>query len=156
MTIRSESPKNNQKIFDAELELKDAGLVASSAAAQVDSSDKIIDLGAGRVLGEVVIDATAVEVATGDELYTVICEFSNEADFASDIVPGSMQYLGDAAAIPGGGDTDLVEGRYALQFTNVIKDIHYRYMRLYTVVAGTIATGVNYSAFIGNYEPFPG
>lgn len=149
MTIRSESPVSNGYIFDTLLELKDAGLVASSAAAQVDASAQIINLGLGAVRGDIVIDATAVEVASGDELYTIIAEFSNSATFASGIVPGSMQYLGDAAAIPGGGDTDNAEGRYVLPFTNVINGTHYQYMRLYTVVAGTIATGVNYKAFIG-------
>jgi hypothetical protein len=148
MTIDNERPVSNGFIKDVDLELKDAGLVASSAAAQVDASDQILDLGLGRVDADVIIDATAVEVDTGDELYTIICEFSNSSTFASGIVPGSMQYLGDAAAIPGGGDTDNVEGRYKLPFTNVVNDTHYRYMRLYTVVAGTIATGVNYSANI--------
>lgn len=156
MSIRSESPISNQQIFDTLLELKDAGLVASSAAAEVDSSAKIIDLGLGKYRGDVIIDATAVEVASGDELFTIICEFSNSATFASGIVPGAMQYLGDAAAIPGGGDTDLVEGRYTLPFTNVLDDTHYQYMRLYTVVAGTIATGVNYSAFIAKPDNYPG
>ena len=143
MTIDSERPLSNSAIYDTLLELKAAGLVASSAAVAT-----IVDLGLGKQEADVIIDATAVEVASGDELYTIICEFSNSATFASGIVPGSMQYLGDAAAIPGGGDTDNGEGRYKLPFTNVINGVHYRYMRLYTVVAGTIATGVNYSAFI--------
>lgn len=148
MSIRSESPKSNTRTYDTLLQLKDAGLVASSAAAQVSSSDKIIDLGSGRVKGDIIIDATAVEVDTGNELYTIIAEFSDSSSFASGIVPGAMTYLGDAAAIPGGGDTDKGVGRYVLPFTNVINDTQYRYMRLYTLVAGTIATGVNYSAFI--------
>lgn len=148
MTIRTESPLANGQMFDTLLQLKDAGLVASSAAAQVGGSAKIVNLGLGAVEADVILDATAVEVASGDELFTVICEFSNSATFASGIVPGSMQYLGDAAAIPGGGDTDNGAGRYKLPFTNVINGTHYQYMRLYTLVAGTIATGVNYSAFI--------
>lgn len=156
MTIRSESPISNTKIFDTLTQLKDAGLVASSAAAQVDASNQIINLGSGKVVAEVVIDATAVEVASGDELYTIICEFSDSATFASGIVGGSMIHLGDAAAIPGGGDTDKGVGRYILPFTNVINDSQYQYMRLYTVVAGTIATGVNYSAFISMNDANPG
>lgn len=152
MTIRSESPISNGYTYDTLLQLKDAGLVAASAAATVSASAKVINLGTGRVKGDVVIDATAVEVDTGNELFTVICEFSNSPTFASGIVPGSMQYLGDAAGIPGGGDTDLGVGRYVLPFTNVINGTHYQYMRLYTVVAGTIASGVNYSAFIGKLD----
>lgn len=149
MSVRSESPVANTKIFDTLLELKDAGLVASSAAAEVDSSARVVTLGSGKLNGELILDVTAVEVASGDELYTVIAEFSDSSDFSSGVVPGVMQYLGDAAAIPGGGDTDMGVGRYAIPFTNVIGGTHYKYMRLYTVVAGTIATGLNYSAFIG-------
>ena len=146
MTIDNSRPVSNSYIMDEDTKLKDAGLIASSAAAQVDAAAQILDLGLGRVNADVIIDATAVEVASGDELYTIIAEFSNSATFASGIVPGAMQYLGDAAAIPGGGDTDLGAGRYKLPVTNIVNDVHYRYMRLYTVVAGTVATGVNYVA----------
>lgn len=148
MSINSERPINHDRIFDTELELKDAGLVASSAAAQVDGSNKIIDLGLGRVKADVVIDATAVEFDNNDELYTIIAEFSNSATFASGIVSGQSIALGAAGAAPGGADTLLEIGRYELPFTNIINDTHYRYMRLYTVVAGTVATGINYNAFI--------
>jgi hypothetical protein len=51
--------------------LKDAGLVASSAAGQVDSSDKIVDLGAGLVEGHLVVDVTAIEIADNDEYYDI-------------------------------------------------------------------------------------
>ena len=85
------------RTFDYDLRLKDAGLVAADAAAQVGSADKILDLGAGRMDGTVVVDDSAV-------------------------------------------------GRYELPTTNEINGTVYRYMRLYTDVAGTIATGINYSA----------
>ncbi|RTL04577.1 hypothetical protein EKK58_10280 [Candidatus Dependentiae bacterium] len=147
MSIDSERPISNGAIFDAALQLKDAGLVAASAAAQVGGQAKIVDIGKGRAEGDIIIDATAVEVDSSNELYTIIAEFSNSASFASGIVPGAMLYLGHATGIPGGGDQNQVEGRYKLPFTNVINDVHYEYMRLYTLVAGTIATGVNYSAF---------
>ena len=39
--------------FDAEMQLKDAGLVAADAAAQVDGSAKVLDLGNGLVEGDV-------------------------------------------------------------------------------------------------------
>lgn len=156
MTIRTESPISHDKIYDTLLQLKDAGLVAASAAAQVSSSNKILDLGTGRVVGSVIIDATAVEVDTDNELYTIIAEFSSSATFASGIIPGSQIYLGSAGGIPGGGDTIKGAGRYILPFTNVINDTQYRYMRLYTLVAGTIATGVNYTAFATLNDGFPG
>lgn len=156
--------RGNHRTFDAELELKDAGLVASSAAATVDSAAKIVDLQDGasagfkfsstneeaaEVWGDLVIDASAVEVASGDEVYTIILEGSNSATFASGIVPLAMTQLGDQAALLGAADTDSDAGRYIVPFTNVRDGVAYRYVRLYTVVAGTIATGINYSAYIG-------
>jgi hypothetical protein len=51
--------------------LKDAGLVASSAAGQVDSSDKIVDLGEGLVEGKFIIDVTAIEIDTNNEEYEI-------------------------------------------------------------------------------------
>lgn len=140
----------NQKdfTFDSDLELKDAGLIAADAAAQVDSAAKVIDLGAARFDGRVIIDATAVEVASGDEIYDVIVELSSSSTFASTIVRGPSFRLGDAAAMEGGADADNGAGRYELPFTNEVNGTTYQYVRLYTEVAGTIATGVNYSAFI--------
>lgn len=156
MTIRSESPLQGGRIYDTLLQLKDAGLVAASAAAQVASAAKIVDLGAGRYVGDVIIDATAVETASSDEIYTIMCEFSNSSSFASGIVSGAMQYLGHNTPIPGGADAVQGVGRYILPFTNLINGNQYRYMRLYTVVDGTIATGINYSAFIAKNDNFSG
>ena len=62
--------------FDANLEFKDAGLVASSAAAQVDSAAKVVDVGTGFFKGDLVIDVTAIEVATGNEGYRIAIEGS--------------------------------------------------------------------------------
>lgn len=138
------------KTFDASLELKDAGLVASSAAAEVDSTAKIVDLGAGTVVGDIVIDVTACEVATGDEIYTIGAQISSSATFASDIYEVTSVKLGDATQIP--GDVDMVEGRYILPFRNeIFNGTQKRYLRLYTTIAGTIATGINYTAYLAKY-----
>lgn len=133
--------------FDAALELKDAGLIAADDIAQVDAADAILDLGAARFDGRVIIDATAVEVASGDESYDLIVEFSNSATFASGIVRGPSMKLGDAAAI-GNADTDNGVGQYEFGFTNVVAGTVYRYARLAIDVSGTIATGVNFTAYV--------
>lgn len=132
--------------FDAEMEFKDAGLVAASAAAQVDSADQIIDVGVGRFEGVMVIDVTACEIASNDELYTVTVQGSSSATFASDIQNLAMIDFG-ATEVRKGGGIDTSVGRYELPFCNEQDDIKYRYLRLYTTVAGSIATGINYSAF---------
>jgi len=38
-------------------------------------------------------------------------------------------------------------GRYTLPFSNEDNGTFYRYVRVYTVVGGTIASGINYTAW---------
>lgn len=133
--------------FDYDYRLKDAGLIAADDIAQVGGSDRILDLGAARFDGRVIIDATAVEVASGDESYALVLEFSNSSTFASGIVQGPAFFLGDASAtVMLGADTDNGAGRYELHFTNEQNGTLYRYLRLQIDVSGTIATGVNFTA----------
>lgn len=155
MSIRSESNLNPQRTFDVKLLLKDAGLVASSAAATVASVAKILDIGAGRCVGDIILDVTAIEIGSNDETFRVVAQFSNSPTFASGIRNGASQQFSAAGAADGGAAVADV-GRYTMGFNNVINGVHYRYMRLYTVVAGTIATGINYSAFAAPQQSFPG
>jgi hypothetical protein len=131
--------------YDHDLRLKDAGLIAADAAAQVGGADKILNLGLGRVDGRVIVDVTAIEVATGDESYRIKTQFSNSATFASGVVGGTQLHLGDSSVLIG-ESADSVVGRYELPFTNEINGTVYQYMRIYTDVTGTIATGINYVA----------
>lgn len=131
--------------FDYDLRLKDAGLIAADDVAQVGGSDAILDLGAGRFDGRVIIDATAVEVADGNERFDIGLQFSNSATFASGVFQGPMQPLGDAGAIVG-ADSDNGAGRYELPFCNQLNGVTYRYMRMQIDVAGTVGTGVNFTA----------
>ena len=142
--------ENKRFTFDAELELKDAGLVAASAAAQVDSAAKVLDLGAGLVEGDIVIDVTALEIASNDETYDIVAQLSPDATFgtAGNIVDRADLHLGAKETKRTDSDADDVAGRYTLPVNNEFAGTVYRYMRLYTVVAGTIATGINYSAFL--------
>jgi hypothetical protein len=136
--------------FDDLLEMKDAGLVAASDAAQVDSKDLILDTGGGFTQGNLILDVTAIEIASNDEIYTIILEGSNSATFANGIVPLAVALLGAQEVIVGGTDTDSTTGRYIIPFRNERDGTVYRYLRVYTVVAGAIATGggINYSAFL--------
>ena len=133
--------------FDAELEMKDAGLVASSAAAQVDAANKIADIGEGRFDGVLVIDVSAIEIADNDELYTIVVQGSSSSTFASGIENLAELSLGATEVRPGGAGDSTV-GRYELPFTNNQDGSLYRYLRVYTVVAGTVATGINYTAWV--------
>ena len=141
---------NRQFRNDSLLELKDAGLIAASAAATVSAVAKVLDTGGGFTDGNVVIDVTAIEIDTSNEIYTLILEGSSSSTFASTIVPLAVMLLGDNAVIVGGCDVDSTIGRYIMPFRNERDGTVYRYLRMYTVVAGTIATGggINYAAFL--------
>lgn len=131
--------------FDAELEFKDAGLVASSDAAQVDAADKIVDFGKALFEGVMVIDVSAIEIADNNEEYYIIVQGSSSATFASDIQNLAMLDLG-ATEVRHGGAIDSLVGRYHLFFSNEQKDTVYRYGRVFTFVEGTVGTGINFTA----------
>lgn len=127
--------------FDTALVLKAAGLLAASA------DGTILDLGSGFVEGDVVIDLSACEIATGDEIYTVSIEASNVAAMTSGSVCLGKKVFGNLV-VP--MDAALsASGRYVIPFRNEENGTLYRYVRLSTLVAGIIATGINFSAFIG-------
>jgi hypothetical protein len=133
--------------FDADLEFKDAGLVAASAAATVDSAAKVVDLGTGFFQGKMWIDVTAIEVDTGNESYKIAVELSDASGFsAGSEFERCAIVLGDSSIH--GGDADTAVGRYSLDFDNRMANGNlYRYARVYTTVAGTVATGINFTAF---------
>lgn len=135
-------------VLQDDLQMKDAGLVAASAAAQVGGSNKIHDLGAAVYQkGALVIDATAIEVASNDELFSIEVQGSSSATFASDINVLAEKQLGALEVT--GNSADSPTGRYVVYFDNVADDGQpVRYLRVYTRVAGTVATGVNYSAWL--------
>lgn len=131
--------------FDANLEFKDAGLIAADDAAQVDSADKIVDLGEGLFEGDMVIDVTAIEIASNTERYDICVQLSDSSTFASGIVDACVLPLGANEVLA--GDTDSTTGRYILPFRNEVNGTWYRYARIYVDVTGDIATGINFSAF---------
>lgn len=135
-------------VFDTNLEAKDAGLVASSAAATVDSAAKILDLGSGLFEATLVVDATAIEVDTGNEKYEIEWQLSSDSDFgtAGNVRCAAVLKLGDSSV--NGSGADSAAGRYTLRVSNEFADTIYRYGRVYTRIAGTIATGINYSAYL--------
>lgn len=126
--------------YDTSLVAKTAGLLAASA------DGTIIDLGDGLVDGFLVIDLTACEIASGNEIYTVSLEGSDVAAMDSGSVCLAKKVFGNLV-VP--MDAALsASGRYVIPFTNEEGGETFRYVRLSTLVAGTIATGINFSAFL--------
>jgi len=265
--------------FDSLLVAKDAGAIKISAAATVSAAAKVIDLGAGNVECDAIIDVTSCEVLSEDESYRIAVQLSNSATFLDDVYEVESIQLGacesdflvyanritgytltldapvdglvtptagiaaisnatgslgtitgatipalpsrtynidiktdgtnyplavallvtdswtqiatkiqtalqtassalETVAIAGGkivvtsattgtsskvliaagttktattifGDTDMTTGRYVINFKNCVAEgAVKRYMRLYTHVAGTVATGINYKAYL--------
>lgn len=138
----------SQRAYDAALLLKAAALVAASADGSL-----ILDVGNGLLDADLVIDVSAIEIDSTDESYTVILEGSPDATFgtAANIVALSRTVLGHHSATamaPQGSATDSTVGRYLVPVRNELCGTTYRYLRLRTVVAGTIATGINYAAWL--------
>jgi hypothetical protein len=128
--------------YDDALNLKDAADVTSTAAGSL-----VVDLGDGFFDGYLVIDVTALEVASTDEKYTIVLEGSNVAALASgSVVLAAAPMMGNSVAP---ADADTAVGRFAVPVTNEQNGELYRYVRVHTTVAGTIdTTGINYSAFL--------
>lgn len=143
---------------DVNARLKDAGLVAASAAAQVGGVAKIYDLAPSGVATfspfDIWINLTAIEVDTTDELYTIHAQVSSSATFASTIYNACQLELGAAAAKTGTADIVSTTGMYLLRGHNDVDGTVYRYLRLYTTVDGTIAGGggINYEAWMGLWK----
>jgi hypothetical protein len=130
----------SQFTYDDALSLKDSGLIAATTTESV-----IVDLGAGLMDGFLILDVTAVEVATGDEKYTVHLEGSNVAAMTSGSVTLCNMPMGN---LTNPADAATGVGRFAVPFRNEQNGTAYRYVRIYTFVAGTVATGINYAAFL--------
>ena len=130
----------SQFTYDDDLEMKAAGLLASS------TDGSIIDLGEGLTDGFLVIDLTACEIASTNEIYTVSLEGSTVAAMTSASVCLAKKVFGNVV-VPM-DDAASAAGRYVIPFRNEETGEIQRYVRLSTLIAGTIATGINFSAFI--------
>jgi len=146
MSIISQRLVANTNTQDVTLILKDSGFVLTSSPAQVDGQDRIIDIGTGKVEGDVIVKVTDIEVDSGNELYGIICQFSNDGTFASGVTSPLTLFAGVPNPIP--GDITLGVGNYTLPFVNVFGDVHYRYMRQYTFILGAVVSGINYTSYI--------
>lgn len=132
--------------FDYGLRLKDAGAISATAAAQVGGSDKILDMGAGRFDGRVIVDITACEVDTGNEGYKIWVQGSTSSTFATGIWILAGLSLGHSSVSLETASTAATRHQ-EIPFCNEVNGLLLRYIRVYTVVIGTIASGgINYTA----------
>lgn len=135
--------------FDKNLVLSDgATAITATGTALIGgvTTNSILDVGAARLDGQLVIDVSAMDIASADERYMIFLQGSNSSTFASGIENLGCLDLG-ATAVRGGGAQNSVIGRYELGFTNEQADTVYRYLRIRVVVSGTTPT-ITFGAFI--------
>ena len=124
--------------FDALLNLKTAGAITASAAAQVSGANQILDVGAARFEAVAVINVTALDVADGNETYRVAIQGSNDATFATGVEEMAST-------------TVTAAGKIELGFVNRKYGTQYRYLRAYTTIGGTTPS-INYTAYATTVE----
>lgn len=122
-------------MYDASLLLKDSGLVAATAVGTVGGSPKVVSLGQGRVDGRMFVDVSAVETDSSDELYRLTLQGAAKADFTGDVVDLVVLEVG-------------ATGRYEVPFTSERLGTVHPFVRLHTAVSGTVASGVNFTAYL--------
>lgn len=132
--------------FDAATELKDAGAVTASGAAQVAGAARVVNVGKAFLEGLLIVDFDALDVTSLDEGYDVRLQASNDATFATDVNIIVTVRAGTAAAI--GESVNAGIGRRSKPFVNQGEDgLPRQYLRLYHVLSGTTPS-VNYRGFI--------
>lgn len=118
--------------------------------------------GAGRTVGMLALDITALDVSSGDETYKVHLFGSNDVafgngnvellamhDFAAAVAGRQVAtILGISPTIP---PTNLAGTEVFMPFTNLMQRIVYRYLRLYGVLGGTTPS-ITLSAWIAPME----
>lgn len=122
--------------FDAATELKDAGAITASAAAQVGGVARIINVGPGFIDAVFNVDVDALDISSGDEGYTITLQGSTSSTFASGIVNIASVKVGKASVTGDSADTGV--GRYQKPVVNSVDGATaLPYLRAYVTVAGT-------------------
>ncbi len=143
----------SNRTYDAALLLKAAAAVSASADGSL-----ILDVGAGLMNAEMIVDVTALEINSNDESYEVVLQGSSDALFgtAANIMPLASLTIGDHAstrlALHAMGADDAI-GRFLVPVRNERNGTLYRYLRITTIVTGTIAAGgCNFSCWLAKDE----
>lgn len=137
--------------FDRNLAFAEDLTLAASDVVQFAAADVEIDLGSGYYEGVLVVDVSSIETASTDENYTFILEGGTVSGFGSGSIDTlAWKRLEHASSVGTVGAQNVTHtaGRYMLHFCNMIDEKMYRYVRLNVIIAGTIATGITFSAWI--------
>ena len=98
---------------------------------------------------DVVFDVDAIDVSSGNEVYSVDVELGDAPDFGGEVARVARIALGAAAATPHSSDTGV--GRYALGVSNAWNGTLFRYLRLVVTAAGTTPS-ITWGAFYSTHN----
>jgi hypothetical protein len=137
-----------QRVYnlDIEMQLADgAAAVTADGVSQVAAAAVSLQLGPGRFEGVLIIDVSAIDVASADEVYNLVLQGAATSAFTTNEILAQMS-LGATAARPGAAVTSVV-GRYEIPFITEQHDTTYEWVRLYADVGGT-SPSITFKAFI--------
>ena len=135
--------RRTQQTIDTQTQLQDSAAISTSQTGEIATVAQILDLGGGGqnnaplVYFDVVLDVSAIDATTGDELYEIILEGSTSSSFASGIEEVGRLHLGGATGLNGGQDVVSAAGRYVIACCNERNGNTYRYLRINFVLSGT-------------------
>src|SRR5690606_33947583 len=123
-----------------------------------DTAHDILDLGGdGFWEGYLVIDVAAIEVASGDEIYSIVFQLSNSASFTSSASTPRRERVvlrgGAELTAPSTGSVDSTPGRSIVPVNTEYGGVVHRYCRLVTQAAGSLASGLTFPAFLAPRRP---
>jgi hypothetical protein len=131
---------------DAALILADgAAAVTADGVSQVASANVALQLGPGRFEGVLIIDVSAIDIASTDEVYHLCLQGASSSAFSTKQTVAQLS-LGATAARPGGAIDSLI-GRYEVPFYTEVDSVTYDWVRLYTDVGGTTPS-ITFKAWI--------
>ena len=122
-------------MFDNEHILEDgaAGKTASGYG-QVDASAQVVDLGAGLIRGNLIVDVTRLAMQGNDQLYQVHLMGGDDASFTKEVALCTLE-LGPKETIEGNRDSKL--GRYVVPLETEKNGIVYPFVRVRHVLSGS-------------------
>lgn len=149
--------------LDALTQLKDAGAVTATAAAQVGGSDRVLDFGnvtdgpsvelIAYTEGYLVADVATLDRGTGDEAYDLVWQVSDDTsgngvgfDAGDRVFSLAALHLGEELGPDADPDADGASGRVYMKVSNERLGEVFRFARLAHVLAGTTPS-INYEAF---------
>jgi hypothetical protein len=137
-----------QRIYNQDLELilaDGAAALTADGVSLVAAAPAAKQVGPGRFEAVLIIDVSAIDVSSADEVYHFCLQGGPTSAFATKENLAQIS-LGHTSARPGAPVTSVI-GRYEIPFTTEQHDAVYDWIRLYVDVAGTTPS-VTFKAWI--------